>query len=349
MAFDWTQDYAVTYEFWVVDTGTWGDLRRLATVTEMGMDWDLSKDTLGSAKLECAEELGEVYVRAYLLATQGSEFSRECLGTFMAQTSKSSFDGKAGSFSADAYTPLLEMRDNQPEIGYTTPASDLILERAVKIARQHTRAPISSASGSTARCGDFTANLGDSWLEFASDLLAVAGYRYMVGPRGEVFVQPVGDAASMRPVHTFRDDEVSILCPDLSSESDLYGMPNVVEVVYGSQVARAVNDDPDSPISTVRRGREVLKRITSPDLSDNPTEEEAKAYAVAQLRNLSTRERTVVFSHGYVPNVWLGDCVRLEYRRAGHFENVVIQKRSIECKTELTITETATYTERMWR
>lgn len=349
MAVDWTQDFAVTFEFWQVDTGTWGDLRRLMTVTEMRMDWDLSKDTLGSASLECAEELGEVYVRAYLLAEQGSERARECLGTFMAQTSEFAFDGKAGRYSADAYTPLLEMSESMPEIGYTTPADDLILERAVKIARQHTRAPVSSAAGSTAKCGDFVANLGDSWLDFASDLLAVAGYRYMVGPRGEVYVQPVGDAASMRPVHTFRDDEISILCPDLSSESDLYGMPNVVEVVYGNKVARAVNDDPDSIISTKRRGREVVKRITNPDLSANPTDEEAQAYAVNELRNLSTRERTIEFSHGYVPNVWLGDCVRVEYKRAGHFENVVIQKRAIECKTELLITETATYTERMWR
>ena len=349
MAVDWTQDYAITYEFWLVDTGTWGDRRMLDTVTEESMDWDDAKLTLGSATLECAEELGEVYVRTYLVATQGTDTARECLGTFMVQTSDESFDGRAGSFTADAYTPLHEMSETMPEIGYTTPSDDLVLERGAKIARQHTRAPVANAPASTMRCGDFVANLDDSWLTYGSDLIAKERHRYMVGPRGDIYQQPIADEASMRPVHTFRDDAISILRPEVTGSSDLYGMPNVVEVIYGSKVARAVNDDPDSPISTVRRGREVVHRITNPDLSDNPTEDEAMAYAVAELRNLSTRERTVVFSHGYVPNVWLGDCVRIEYGRAGRYVNAVIRKRSIECKTELVITETATYTERMWR
>lgn len=349
MAVDWTQDYALTYEFWVVDTGTWGDLRKLDTVTEESMDWDLSKDTIGSAALECAEELGEVYVRAYLVAQQGGEAARECLGTFMVQTSEESFDGKARGFSSDAYSPLREMAESMPEIGYTTPAGDLILERAVKIARQHTRAPVSEAAGSAAVCGDFVANLDDTWLDFGRDLLAKAGYRYMVGTRGDIYLQPVGDAASMSPAYTFTDGNSSVLHADVKRKRDLYGMPNVVEVVFGNQTVRAVNDDPDSPVSTVSRGREVVHRITNPDLSASPTEEEAKAYAVNELRNLSTLELTVTFTHGYVPGLWLGDCVRLEYSRAGIYTNAVISMRSIECRTDLTVTETATYTERMWR
>lgn len=349
MTIDWKDDMTQTFEFWAIDPRTWQDSRMLTTVSEMTMDYDLDKETLGSASITCAELLGEVYVRAYLVAEQGGETRRECLGTFMVQSPSYTYDGKAAEHTADAYTPLLELREKLPEIGYTTPEADLVLERAVKIARQYTRAPVAQAAGSTAICGNFTANLDDTWLSFASDLLARAGYRYMVGPRGEVYTQPVADAASMRPVYTFTDDNSSILLPDVTLECDLYGIPNVIEVVWGNNITRAVNDDPDSPISTASRGREVVTRITKPDLSENPTEEEAKAYAVNELRNRSTLERTVTFTHGYVPDVWLGDCVRIEYGRAGIYANAVIQARSIECKTGCTVTETATYTERMWR
>lgn len=333
----------------MVDPGTWHDACMLGGVSSMSMSWDLDDDMLGDATIECAEQLGEVYVRAYAVVTQNGETARECLGTFLAQSSESSFDGKVASHAVDCYTPLKELGESSPEIGYTTPGNDFVEERAMKVARQHMRAPVTASINGGMLCGDFTSNLDDTWLTFARDLLAMASKRLMVGPRGDVYAQPVGDAASMRPVCTFDDGNSSILMPDVTLEHDVWGIPNVVEVVYGNQVARAVNDDADSPISTVSRGREVVARITSPDLSDRPSDEEALAYAVAELRNRSVLTHTVTFRHGYVPGVWLGDCVRLEYTRAGIYANAVIRSRSIDCSTELTVEEVATYTERMWR
>ena len=101
---------------------------------------------------------------------------------------------------------------------------------------------------------------------------------------------------------------------------DLYGIPNVVEVIYsyGSDLKQAIvkNEDPNSPTSIVSRGREIPYRDTSPSLYGYVTQEQIQKYAEDLLRELSTLEYTVTFTHAYCP-VRLGDCVRLNYTRAG--------------------------------
>ncbi len=346
---DWTQPMGQTFEFYEVDPGTWCDTRLLGDVAEATIERDLDADTLGSATLTVGEDMGEAYVRAYIVATQGGESQRECLGTFLVQTTQAIFDGKAREVSADAYTPLLELGESMPEPGYTTPAEDTILSRAARIAAQHCRAPVVAAPDASGRkCGDFTANLDDTWLTFTRDLLGKADYRLALDERGRILFQPKPDANSQQPVYAFSDGNSSILLPDVTLTGDVFGIPNVVEVVYGSAIASVENSDPASRVSTATRGRRVVHRESSPSLSSSPTEEEATAYARNLLRELSTLEYEVSFTHGYVPNINIGDCVRLDYARAGIHANAVIRSQSIACTSGCEVTTTASYTVRMW-
>ena len=162
------------------------------------------------------------------------------------------------------------------------------------------------------------------------------------------------DANSLQPVWTYTDDNSSILLPDITVSRDLYGIPNVMEVVYstdsGSPItARVVNDDPNSPISTVNRGREVVSRITDPDVYGTPTTTYLQDYAKQQLRNESALEYTLTYSHGYCP-VRVGDCVLLNYKRAG-LKNVKakVTRQSIKCEPGCPVEETAVYTTNLWR
>ena len=170
---------------------------------------------------------------------------------------------------------------------------------------------------------------------------------------GRILFSPEQDTASLQPVWTYNDDNSSILYPDFNMEHDLYGIPNVVEVVYSNgpdyYYHKVVNDDPNSPISTVNRGREIIYRDSNPSLPGIPTEDQIKIYAEQTLRNLSSIEYTVTYSHGYCP-VRLGDCVRLNYSRAG-ISNVKAKviSQSIECSAGCKVTEKAVFTNRLWR
>jgi hypothetical protein len=135
-------------------------------------------------------------------------------------------------------------------------------------------------------------------------------------------------------------------------DHDLYGIPNVVEVVYsnGSNYyqARAVNDDPNSPISTVSRGREIIHRVTDPDLIGDPTKNQIQEYADQVLREMSSLEYTITYSHGYCP-VRVGDCVRLNYERAG-LSNIKAKviSQNIKCEPGCPVTEKAVFTTKLW-
>ena len=350
---DWLSSMQQSFEYYTVDPSTWKDVKRIENVLSCTIDRDSEVATLGSANISLAETIGESYIRVYLVINQNGNTYKEPLGTFLVQTPTWKFNGKTRDISIDAYTPLLELKENLPPIGYSLLKDENIMNAAYRLCRERVRAPVVEAACSTTLHDDFVANTDDTWLTFLTDLVANAKYTFGLDELGRVIFLPIQDAASLQPVWTYTDDNSSILYPDINLDRDLYGIPNVVEVVYSSgndtYHARVVNDDPNSPISTVRRGREIVHRVTNPDLYGDPTENQTQEYAERLLRKLSTLECAVTYSHGYCP-VRLNDCVRLNYTRSGITDiKAKVISQSINCSAGCKVTETAVYTTKLWR
>jgi len=349
---DWLGSMQQDFEYYTVDPGTWKDIKKLDNVKSCTISRDSDVATLGSATIDVTESLGECYIRVYLIVIQNGVKEKHPLGTFLVQTPSSSFDGKIRDVSMDAYTPLLELKENPPPIGYSKLEGDNIMTAAYQLVREHARAPVVEASCSETLYSDFVANTDDTWLTFLTDLIANAKYTFALDELGRILFAPKQDTASLQPVWTYTDDNSSILYADISMNHDMYGVPNVVEVVYSAggdyYYAKVVNDDPNSPISTVNRGREIIHREVNPSLG-NPTEHQINVYAEQLLRDLSTLEYSVSYTHGYCP-VRLGDCVRLNYSRAG-ITNVKAKviSQSIKCEPGCPVTEKAVFTTKLWR
>ena len=72
-------------------------------------------------------------------------------------------------------------------------------------------------------------------------------------------------------------------------------------------------------------------------------------YAQRLLRELSTVQSTVTYTHGYCP-VRIGDCVRLNYERAGVTDvKARVIRQSIKCEQGCPVSETAVFTKKLWR
>lgn len=350
---DWLSSMQQTFEYYTVDPNTWRDVKKIENVISSTIDRDSEAETLGSATITMSEAIGECYVRIYLVAIQNGKTYKVALGTFLVQTPSWSFDGKTKEISVDAYTPLLELKENLPPIGYSLLEGENIMNMAYRLCRERVRAPVIEAVCDTNLYDDFVANTKDTWLTFLTDLIENAKYVFDLDEMGRVLFLPVQETASLQPVWTYTDDNSSILYPDISLDRDLYGIPNVVEVVYSSgkdnYYARVVNDNPNSPISTVNRGREIVHRVTNPSLYGDPTENQTKEYAERLLKELSTLECTVTYSHGYCP-VRVNDCVRLNYTRSGiSGVKAKVISQSIDCSAGCKVTETAVYTTNLWR
>ena len=350
---DWTKSMNQTFEYYIVDPNTWKDVKLLDNVKKCSITRDSESETLGSATIDITESVGECYIRVYLITIQNGITEKHALGTFLVQTPSSSFDGKIRNVTLDAYTPLLELKENPPPLGYSLFKNDNIMDNAYLICRDHVRAPVVKTDCKDQLSNNFVANTDDTWITFISDLISNAKYELGLDEMGRVLFLPKQDTASLQPVWTFTDDNSSILYPEITMDHDLYGIPNVVEVVYSkngdSYYSRVVNNDPNSPTSTVNRGREIVYRDTDPRLSGEPTKIQLDEYADKLLRELSSIEYTISYSHGYCP-VKLGDCVRLNYTNAGITDiKAKVISQTIHCESGCQVTEKAIFTAKLWR
>lgn len=350
---DWTKTMQQTFEYYVVDPGTWKEIKKIDCVLNSSISRDSTLETLGSASITVSESIGECYIRIYLVTIQNGIKERYSLGTFLVQSPSYSFDGKIKNISLDAYTPLLELKENPTPLGYSILKDENILDTAYRIVREQVRAPVVKTENDEILSSNFVANLNDTWITFVRDLIANANYSLALDDVGRILFMPNQDTMSLQPIWTYDDSNSSILYPELTVDRDLYGIPNVVEVIYSNGTeyyyGRAVNEDPSSPISTINRGREITHRESNPSLLGNPNQKRIQEYAENLLKELSSLEYTITYTHGYCP-VRIGDCVRLNYKRAGiNGIKAKVISQNIKCEPGCPVTEKAVFTTELWR
>lgn len=350
---DWTRSMRQTYEYYIVDPGTWLDKEKIDNVESCSITRDIDSETLGNASLTCKDEYADKYIRSYLVTIQNGLREKTCLGTHLYETPGSSYTASRKSSSQDGYTPLIELKETMPPLGYSIQEGANILSLAGMLVRQQARAPVIMTTDDAKLNEAFVANTDDTYLSFLRDLISNADYDFALDELGKILFEKRQKLASLRPVWAYTDGNSSILYPQLEVQRDLYGIPNVVEVVYspsdGSPMfARAVNDDPGSEVSTVRRGREVTYRESNPDVVQGITQPQLMAYAKNLLREKSALEYTITYRHGYAP-VTIGDCVLLNYETAG-LKNVKakITRQVINCTNGCPVDETAVFTKQLW-
>lgn len=348
---DWTQSMQQSFEYYIVDPVTWRDIKRFDCVTDCTISRDAKAETRGSASIELTEVLGECYVRAYLIVLQDGSRQSVPLGTYLVQTPSESFDGMVKTIKTDAYTPLLELKENPPPLGYFAEAGSNVMQTAFSIASAHMRAPVVKTECDERLYAPFVANTNDTYLSYIGDLAAKANYTVELDELGRLTFEPKLRIGANTPVWRYDDSNSSILDPSISLSQDLYGIPNAVEIIYSNGAdylyVKVRNEDPSSPTSTAARGREILKREVNPAFAGRPSKEMLISYAKQRLYELSSVERTIAYKHGYCP-VRLGDCVEMDYSRAGMTGiRAKVVSQSIECVPGTPVTEQAVYTARM--
>lgn len=353
---NWREPMQQTFEYYVVDRNTWRDTQLLTNVKSCTITRDLETDTLGSATLELNESLGECYVRVYLITIQNGVREKHPLGTFLIQTPSSSFNGMVRSVSVDAYTPLIELKENMLEPGYPIYKNKNIMSEACERIKVWTKVPLVTTSDNKKLLDNLVAETDETRLAFLRFLIGEADYSLDLDELGRIIFQKNQDLETLQPVTTFDDGNSSILYPEITMDHDIFGIPNVVIVTYNKNghdlISRVPNDNTASPVSIQRRGREIVHRVVNPTFSGVENELVSKEmlddYAKKLLKSLSTVEYKLTYTHGYYP-VRLRDCVRLNYERAGIVDvKAQIITQSIKCEPGCPVSETAVYSVKLW-
>lgn len=350
---DWTKSMQQTFEYYEVDPNTWRDLKPINSIIDSRIDIDSGAETLGSASFTTSEMLGECYIRVYLITIQNGIREKFPLGTYMAQTPSYSFNGVAKNVTIDAYTPLIELKEKVPPIGYFTIKDVNVLDETYKLIRNNLRAPIVKNNSEDLVPYEFVSDPSDTWLKYINDFITLSNHYLNLDEMGRVLFEPKRKTAALAPTWIYTDDNSSILQPAMTLDSDLYGIPNVVEAIYSNGEVfihvRVENKEPDSITSIQSRGREIVHRVTNPEISGTPSKEKVQKYAEDLLDEMSSLVYTISYTHGYCP-VKVGDCVMLDYRRAG-LKNVKARviSQSISCIPGTPVEEKAIFTNNLWR
>ncbi|MCI8425644.1 MAG: hypothetical protein HFJ72_08325 [Adlercreutzia sp.] len=351
---DWDGEMAQSFSFFEVSPLTWQNVRRLARIGSAELTFDAADDLRASATLASAEDIGECYVRARLDVRQGRESASFVLGTFLAQTASRTRGSASVSYDIDGYSPLLELADDCPPLGYYVGAGRNVLDAVCDIAVEHCRAPVVRAASAAALAEPFVAEPDGTWLDFLAALAAKAERTVEVDPMGRIVLAPVRAPSAMRPVCALGPSGHRIVLPDATDDRDLFGIPTSVQLVWSGAdgatlSATAHNDNPDSATSRQSRGRTILDRLTDVDLPDGLSAAEAQArldqMAREELGRRGCLEHQVSYERGFLPNVGVGSCVYLDMEPLGVQSRAVITSQTISCGTSCRVSETSTFTE----
>lgn len=332
---DWSDRYTTTVRFMRVSRSTGLETELLDRVFADGSTCtrDEGMETYESASLSASSfDVGTDLVRCYFepIFADGSEESI-AIGTWLPGAPKRDIDGSSETFSVTCYGRLKELADDQFEYPFTISAGTNAVEAAVDICRQ-SGLEVDAEEGSYAigaprtyglsRSDDDSSVSASSKLDVVNDLLSLASFQpATTDPYGRVVMRPQG---GMSPVHGFVEGPSARFLSDMSDEIDWFDVPNVVKVVFSNQdkefIGIAVNDDPNSELSTVSMGRRICHTERFSDVPDEAEDDEIQALvdarAASLLSELSVATRYVTMSHTYAP-VTVGDIVTIDFPTGG--------------------------------
>lgn len=156
--------------------------------------------------------------------------------------------------------------------------------------------------------------LGESFLKVCNDLLKEINYKPLwFNSYGFAVLEPVSVPTTENIKYTFNlGDSNTRVYADVTRTSDIYESPNVF-IVYcanpdksGNMVAVAANENPQSPLSVQRRGRQI---VSCQQVNNIASQSELDAYA-AWLRNKSLMTgETIKAVSGLIPGLGVTDAV----------------------------------------
>lgn len=240
-------------------------------------------------------------------------------GVFLPVVPTGSYSAVGRSWSGQMVDKTSILQAAGPVETFTVPVGTPIVTRVQQIIQSVADSRIAVTASPAVTVAAMTWDVADSptWLTICNDLLAAAGFSAVWVDRwGQWRLEPYVLPAARAVEWEFVRGETSIHLPDFDVTRDDFTVPNVVTCVgQGSgdtppPVAVARNDNPLSRYSTVRRGREIVKRYTSVEAAD-----QTALYQQAQrfLVESSSPGTSIDMRHLIRP-LWLGSKVRFSDR-----------------------------------
>lgn len=258
----------------------------------------------------------------YTMTDETGETQTATLGTFLMSVSEPEYNMETLAGSCDLLSVLHIAESKQfgrvtviQRGGYCVDrAKDLIESLGIVV----------SASDSTRMLNrDMIFDADTTYLEAANELLAAADFdKCKPDAFGGVIMEPKKMGALV-PAYTFKDNNRSVLVPEVVVTETSNDAPNAVYMSYDSGDiyvwASATNNDPESAFSVPNKGYEVTHTEEVSDLESLTVKDalgELKGKAQSTLVEKSSNTEETTLKHPWLP-LTTGDAIAIDYTAAG--------------------------------
>lgn len=241
------------------------------------------------------------------------------LGIYLPATVTENENSTTKSIRVEAYDRCWKVKDNKTETLIYFAAGTNYVE-AVRSILAHCGIALilSTSTEETLQTARQDWPLGTSYLEIANELLAEINYRPLwFNGQGVAIVEPATAPTATNIQHTLDADKIkSLMLPQIQRESDVYSTPNVFVCVCANPdmsaplVARAENNNPQSPLSIMRRGRRIVNLSTVDNIASQAA---LNAYTNRLLFDSMTTGEVISVSTALLPDFGVGDVTALHY------------------------------------
>lgn len=302
---EWKDGFSARYYYTVVDAASWRDLQRykltggsISKTTDSLMESaDINMTDIPTEK--------EVWIRIWLDAKQKSDGAHEALFTGLLSIPGVEWNGTRHSYNAECYSVLKPAADVLLPRGWFAQEGLSGAELAASLLGVGA-APVVYDDNSPMLESSIVAESGENNLSMARKIVSAIGWRIRISGRGEIRICPKSLEAAVK-LDSIDNDIVEL---EMSYQRNWFNCPNVFRATYQNNTAVARDDDPESPYSTVARGREIWKEDTTCNLNTN---ESIEQYVKRRLKEEQSPARICNYSRRFVPNLYPGDAIRLHY------------------------------------
>ena len=327
---EWAKGYSAQYYATIVDPVTFRDMERFEVVNgSISHSSDSLRESANIDTLDFSPDR-ECWVRIYLIARQEADIMRVPLFTGLAISPKKNIDGVVISYPVECYSVLKPCQDMYLPRGWFASRGVSVRSVLMELLKP-TPANITIEGISPLLQETIIAENDETNLTMIDKVLNSVGWRLYITGNGEVVVRSK-DSEIHATIGLYDD----VMGKTINIERDWFSCPNVFQATSGKETYTARDDSIDSMLSTVNRGREVWIIENDCKLSDNETVAE---YAIRRLKEEQRISTTISYDRRFIPNVYVGDTVKIHYPAQSLFGTYTIRSQKISLGYNATVSE----------
>ena len=336
---DYGKSYSATWRVFRVNRKTWADGEQVTGIDSVNITRTADGSLLESGGLEATGVFEPDYYRIVMTAEQSGEVERVDVATLLFDITGGEHNYGTTAQDAEGYSVLYPASVTSIIAGEYAPAGVDGAQYAADLLRNSINAPV-KVEGSFI-LNDHIVHEPGSWvLDAVWAILGAGGFIIQIDGRGVVHIMP----KPTDPAITLDSTNMKLLSNGISYTTDISSIPNRYVVIDDYNRTIAVNDDPESIVSTVSRGYCVDFVDQSPAPINGDT---YSIYAQKQLEAMSVMKDERTYSREYAPDVFLYSVVRASID--GIEGDLRVTSQTVKCDKGVTVTEKAVREVPLWR